>query len=412
MAKERIVVVGCGLSGASVVDALLSRAEPDAFKIDVLSSETHGAYDRFDLPKVLDGSAAPADIIRYDRAWFEERGVPLHSGCSARFVDRFRRHVQADGLVLPYDKLVLATGSTAYLPAIFNLLRADGNLHHGAFTFRTLSDCHALGAAVSTMRKVAILGGGPLGVELSRALARRGAEVHVFHVGKRLMRGQLDDSGASILKAELQALGAHVHFGLRATRLLGDGQLRGVGFSDGTSFDCDAVVVAAGFQPDTWLGFQCGLTVERGIMVDSHMRSVDDLNVYALGECAQWRASIHGSPPQIAEQAQVIADHLVSRYSEHRYLGQRSALKYELAGLELCTMGAPESSDGDDVALLFGPGRARYKKVVVRHGRLVSAILIGDLRQASSLGRLYSASTPLTPDAQNRLFDLCVPFDV
>lgn len=411
MAKERIVVVGCGLAGASVVDALLAKVGPEAFKIDVLSSEDQGAYDRFDLPRLLGGTAAVADVVRYDQAWFEARGVRFHAGCQARFVDRFRRHVQADGLVLPYDKLVLATGSSAYLPAIFNLLRADGRLHDGAFTFRTLNDCSALSAALPNLHRLAVLGGGPLGVDLSRALTQRGAEVHVFHAGQRLMSRELDDSAATILKDEVQALGARVHIGRRATRLLGDAQLEGLGFSDGTSFQCDAVVVAAGSQPDTWLGFQSGLTVERGIVVDGHMRSIDDLNVYALGECAQWRASIHGTPDQIAEQAQVIADHLVSRYSPHRYLGPPSALKYEIAGLELCTMGNPETSDGDDVALLFGPGRARYKKVVVRHGRLVSAILIGDLRQASSLGRLYSASVPLTDDAQNRLFDLCVPYE-
>jgi nitrite reductase (NADH) large subunit len=411
MAKERIVVIGCGLAGASLVEALLAKTSPDAVKIDVLATETQGAYDRLDLPRLLDGGASEAGIIRYDRAWFEQRGVRLHTGCPARFVDRFRRQVQADDLVLPYDKLVFATGSSAYLPPIFNLLLADGQLHHGAFTFRTLSDCSALSAALSTMRRIAVLGGGPLGVELSRALTRRGAEVHVFHVGKHLMRGQLDDSAAAILKTEVEALGAQVHFGLRATRIVGDGQLSGLAFTDGTTFDCDAVVVAAGCQPDTWLGFQCGLSVERGIVVDSHMRSVDDLNVYALGECAQWRASIHGSPQQITEQARVIAEHLTTRYSEHRYLGQRSALNYEVAGLRLCTMGCPESNEGDDVALLFGPGRARYKKVVIRRGRLVSAILIGDLRQASSLNRLYSASAPMTDDAQDRLFDLCVPFE-
>lgn len=118
------------------------------------------------------------------------------------------------------------------------------------------------------------------------------------------------------------------------------------------------------------------------------------LSVYALGECAQWRASTHGSSQQITGQAEVIAGHLVNRHSGRRYLGVRSPFKYEVAGLELYTMGPPESADGDDVALLFGPGRARYKKVVVRHGRLVSAILIGDLRQASSLGRLFRRHPP------------------
>lgn len=408
MAKQRVVVVGCGLAGASVVEALRARADPDAVKIDVLSAECRGTYDRFDLPRLLDG-ARLKDVIRYDHAWFEARGVRLHAGCPARFIDRYRRQVHAENLVLPYDKLVLATGSTAYLPPVVDLLRSDGRLHHGAFTFRTLSDCEALGAAVTTLRKVAVLGGGPLGLELSRALTRRGAEVHVIHLGQRLMSSTLDQRASTMLETELQALGAHVHFGLRASKLLGDGQLRGIAFSDGSSFECDAVVVAAGLQPDTWLGFQCGLSVERGIVVDGHLRSIDDLNVYALGECAQWRASIHGNPEQIAQQAQVIAEHLTSRYSEHRYLGPRSALQYRVAGVELCTMGSPESQPDDDVALLVGPGRARYKKVVVRHGRLLSAILLGDLRQAARLERLYASASPLTPEAQHQLFDLCVP---
>jgi nitrite reductase (NADH) large subunit len=411
MAKTRIIVIGCGLAGASVVEAVLAKSEPDAVKIDVLTAEEHGAYDRFDLARLLDGSALPADIVRYDRAWFEQRGVRLHSRSQARFVDRFRRQVQTDELRLPYDKLVFATGSGAYLPPIFNLLLADGSLHHGVFTFRTLGDCQRLSAAISSMRKVAVLGGGPLGIDLSRALSKRGAEVHVFHVGERLMSGQLDASAANILKSELEACGARVHFGLRANKILGDGQMRGLGFSDGSEFACDAVVVAAGCQPDTWLGFQCGLTVERGILVDGHLRSVEDLNIYALGECAQWRSSIHGAPLQIAEQARVVADHLTTRYSEQRYLGQRTAREYQVAGGALLTMGPPENAEGDDVAQLVGPGRARYKKIVLRAGRLVNAILLGDLRQAARLSKLYSAAAPLTAEAQERLFDLCMPAD-
>jgi nitrite reductase (NADH) large subunit len=409
MAKERIVVIGCGLAGASVVQALLERAQPGALKIDVLSTEAQVAYDRFDLARVLSGSATAEQIVRYDSAWFGARGVQLHTSRQARYVDRFRRHVHAEDLVLPYDKLVLATGSGAYLPSIRNLLLADGKLHHGAFTFRSLSDCSALDSALSTMRRVAVLGGGPLGLALVSALRQRGAEVQLFHVGQRLMSGQLDETAGRILKAEVEALGAQVHFGRRARAIIGDGQLRGISFSDGTEHPCDAVVLATGFQPDTWLGFQCGLSVERGIVVDGHMRSIDDLNVYALGECAQWRASIHGTPEQIAEQARVVAEHLTTRHSEHRYLGQRSASLFRVAGLELATMGCPQSGDSDDVAQLSEPGRARYKRIVMRQGRLVSAILLGDLRQASNLSKLYDTAAPLSAEAQYELFDLCLP---
>jgi nitrite reductase (NADH) large subunit len=146
-------------------------------------------------------------------------------------------------------------------------------------------------------------------------------------------------------------------------------------------------------------------------VVDGHMRSPDDPNVYALGECAQWRSSIHGRPEQIAEQARVIADQLCARYSEQRYRGQRLAVHYELAGLSFTTMGRPENTDADDVAQSSEPLRDRYKKLVLRRGRLISAILVGDLRQAEGLTRLFQSSAPVSPEAQASLFDLSLPVD-
>jgi nitrite reductase (NADH) large subunit len=409
VAKERVVIIGGGLAGASVVRAIRARADASTLKVDLLSTEAQGAYDRFDLPEVLDGRRRATDIIRYDAAWFASQAVQLHERTQARYIDRYRRQVHADELRLPYDKLVLATGSSAYLPSIQNLLLKDGQLHHGAFTFRTLADVSALDAALSTMRRVVVLGGGPLGLSLVAALRRRNAEVTLLHVGPRLMSGQLDEQGSRLLRRAVEALGATVHFGRRARALLGDGQLRGLSFHDGSELECDAVVLATGFQPDTWLGFQCGLSVERGIAVDGNLRSPDDSHVYALGECAQWRASIHGAPEQIAEQAEVIAEHVTQRHAERRYLGVRTVSRFRLAGLELASLGCPVSEDGDDVAQLYEPGRARYKKVVVRKGRLVSAILLGDLRQAVRLGRLYDSAAPLSADTQAQLFDLSLP---
>lgn len=403
MAKERVVVIGGGLAGANVARAIRARRDPSEVKVDVLSSEGQGAYDRFELPQVLEGRRSERELLRYDAAWFEASGVALHVRKQARYVDRYRRQVHADDFALPYDKLVLATGGTAYLPPIFNLLLKDGKLHHGAFTFRTLADCRLLDAALTTMRRVVVVGGGPLGSSLVTALARRGAEVTLLQLAPRLMRGQLDEAASYLLRRELEALGAKVVFGRRVRRLLGDGQLRGLGFQDGGELECDAVVLAAGCQPDTWLAYQCGLSVERGIAVDGNLRSPDDLNVYALGECAQWRSSIHGAPAQLVEQAEVIAEHVAHRGSERRYMGLRTPSRFEVAGIELASMGSPHSEEGDDVAQLSEPRLLRYKRIVLRRGRLVSAILLGDLRKVTSLSRWFDSAAPLTPEAQTEL---------
>jgi nitrite reductase (NADH) large subunit len=407
MAKQRVVVIGSGLAGASVVQALLARPEAHELRIDLLGAEPQGAFDRGELSRLL--VDASASIVRFEPEWFRERGVAFHAGARARLVDRPRRQVHADGVTLAYDKVVFATGSVPYLPGIRNLLLDAGRLHPGVFTFRSIADCLHLQAALSRARRVAVLGGGPMGLEVASALSQRGVEVHLLHSSQRLMSGQLDDAAARILKAEMEALGTEVHLGKRVVAVLGDGSLTGLSLSDGSTLACDAVVIAAGFQPETWLAFQCGLTVERAIVVDGQRRSIDDSNAYALGECAQWRASIHGTREQIAEQAEVIAEHLTTRSSQRRYLGTRQASLFQVLGMPLATMGAPESRDGDDVAQLSEPGRSRYKKVVMHSGRLVSAILLGDLRQAESLNKLYTKSTPLTAEEQSRLFDLWVP---
>jgi nitrite reductase (NADH) large subunit len=377
----------------------------------VVERDVHGAYDRFDLPRVLRGDAHATEIVRYDARWFAARGVELHQRNKVHLIDRFRRKVQAEGLSLSYDKLILAMGSGPYLPSIRNLLQPDGSLHRGVHVFRTLDDCDALAAAAGAVKRVAVLGGGRLGVEIGAALAARCPEVQLFHQGARLMSSQLDFTAATMLKTKLESTGARVQLGKRAVAIHAEGEQRRLEFQDGSSFECDIVVLATGFQPDTWLAYQCGLTVERGVVVEGRMRSLDDFNVHALGECAQWRGSIHALPEQINKQAEVIAEHLTSQHADARYVGFKQASLYSVMGLNMTTMGSPERRSDDDVVQLGEPGRGRYKKLVLRDSRLVSGILLGDVSQAARLSRLYGSSAPLTHDERQRLFELCLPVE-
>lgn len=409
MTRQRIVIIGAGFSGVSVASALLEREPAGSLKIDVLEREARGNCDRFELVRALRGEMEPELLQRPAPAWFADRGIDYHPGADVHLVDRVRRRVHSAGLALPYDKLIFANGSSPYLPSIKGLVRADGSLHHGVFKFHTLADVEALSGASVWARRAAVLGGGPVGLEIAEALARRGIEVHVFHSGQRLMRGQLDEAAAGLVKNKLTALGVQVHFGARVTALEGQHALEQLVLSDGQRFACDIMVLSAGLQPNTWLAFQCGLSVERGILVEGRMRSLDDFDVHALGECAQWRGSIQALPQQISDQAQVIADHITTRHSERRYVGLRRAALYQVLGLNMSTLGNPDVRETDDVVQLGEPSRDRYKKVVLRNGHLVSAILLGDVRQANNLAELYASNARLTREAQHQLFALSVP---
>lgn len=321
MARTRVVVIGAGIAGARVVAALCARAASDRIKIDVIDAEVYGTYDRFELPRLLAGTARLTDIVRFDVGWFESRGVTLHADTRVHLIDRFRRRVQANGLQLGYDKLVLATGSTPYLPSIRQLLLPSGGLHPGVSTFHTIDDCLGLTALIGRVRRVVVLGGGRQAFELAEALAQRGVDVHLFCPSLRALSGELLEVTAAVLRARVEAAAVNLHFGQRATGVSGELGALELELHDGSSFACDALVLATGHQPETWLAYQCGLTVERAVVVEGRLRSVDDLTVHALGECAEWRGRIHASPEQIIEQAEVIAEHLTSLHSERRYVG-------------------------------------------------------------------------------------------
>jgi nitrite reductase (NADH) large subunit len=409
MVAERIVIIGGGFAGVSVAKALLARAGPGALRIALLEREPGGACDRFELLRVLRGEAYLPDSARFEPAGLVERGVHYHAGAPVHLIDRFRRVVQADGMAVPYDRLVLATGSSPYLPSIHGLLQADGSLHPRVFTLHTSRDGELANRALDGAKRVAVLGGGRFGIEVVEALCRRGLDVHLFQLGTRLMNGQLDQAAAALLKSKLEAVGAQVQLGACASAVEPRSQGLTLLFRDGKRFECDVALLAAGTQPDTWLAYQCGLAVERGVVVESRMRSLDDFNIHALGECAQWRGVVHALPEQIVDQAQVIAEHIVSSHSQRRYRGFRQAALYQVMGLNLTTLGRPESRDDEDVVQLQEPSRSRYKKMVLRDGRLVGAILMGDVRQAANLSRLYDSNARLPREVQHRLFDLVVP---
>jgi nitrite reductase (NADH) large subunit len=406
---ERIVIIGGGFAGVSVAKALLAKAEPGALRIELLEREPGGACDRFELLRALRGETRGPDGARVDPAWLVERGVHYHPGAPVHLIDRFRRVVQAEGMALPYDRLVLATGSSPYLPSIHGLLQTDGSLHPRLFTLHTLRDGELANRAIDSAKRVAVLGGGRFGIEVTEALCRRGLAVHLFQLGSRLMSAQLDQAAAALLKSMLEAVGAQVQLGARACGVEPRSHGLTLLFRDGDRFECDVALLAAGTQPNTWLAYQCGLAVERGVVVESRMRSLDDFNVYALGECAQWRGAVHALPEQIVDQAQVIAEHITSAHSQRRYRGFRQAALYQVLGLNLTTLGRPESRDHEDVVQLQEPSRSRYKKMVLCDGRLVGAILMGDVRQAANLSRLYDSNARLSREAQHRLFDLMVP---
>ncbi len=409
MAKTKLVVVGNGMAGARAVEEVIARAG-DRFEIVMFGAEPYGNYNRILLSGLLSGAQEAAEIFIHPLDWYARNNVRLHAGVTVDDIDRAAKVVSGNGAREPYDKLLIATGSRAFIPPMAGANGADGRIKPGVFGFRTIDDCGAIIAKAANSRRAAVIGGGLLGLEAARGLLNHGCEVHVVHLAGHLMETQLDPVGGAILKSTIEAMGVKVHLGKLTSAVLGDEAVEGLAFKDGSSLDCDMVVVAAGIRPNAELAARSGLEVKRAIVVDDSMCTASDPDVYAVGECAEHRGRVYGLVAPLWEQAKVFADRITGHDPEAAYAGSRLATKLKVMGVELASMGITEAADERDEVIQYTEAKkGTYKKLIVRDGRLVGGILMGDISKAAYLMQCFDRDAPLPEERASLLFEFAGP---
>lgn len=403
--KQRLVIIGSGMAAARLVEEVLARSGRDQFDIVVLGEEPHGSYNRILLSGVLAGTHRAGDTVTNAPSWYAENGVSLRTGKRVFRIDRPARRVHAAEMTpIAYDKLVLATGSVPIVPPLDGLA-GEGGLKPGVFVFRTLDDCASILEYARPGRRAVVIGGGLLGLEAARGLLGRGLEVHVVHLMAHLMETQLDASAGVTLRRTMESLGVRVYTEKQTAAVLGEGQTTGVAFSDGTRMECDLLVIAAGVRPSTGLAKQAGLVTERGVVVRDDLSSLNDPDIYAIGDCIQHRARTYGLVAPAWEQAQVLADRLTGRNPSAAYNGSAVSTKLKIMGVDVAAMGEKEPSHPEDEVVLYSePLRGIYKKLIIRRGRLAGAILLGDGLVAPQVFQAYERGAPVPDNRAELLF--------
>jgi nitrite reductase (NADH) large subunit len=361
---------------------------------------------------VLSGSHDPKDIFINPLAWYETNGVKLRAGARVTAIDREAKRVIAEnGAIEFYDHLVIATGSSPFIPPLDGIHAAGdearSSFKRGVFVFRTLDDCEAIMNYARGGKRAAVIGGGLLGLEAARGLLNLGAEVHVIHLAPHLMEVQLDVQAGAALKRSMDAMGVNVHLNKNTTAIIGDECVNGLRFDDGSTLDCDMIVISAGIRPNAQLARDTGLTVERGVVVNDFMACVNDPDVFAVGECAQHNGTVYGLVAPLWEQTAALADRLTRRKPDAAYKGSKVSTKLKVMGLDLTVMGEREARDENDEVVTYAePSRGVYKKLIVRNGRLAGAILMGDASPAPALLRAFDRGATLPENRAELLFSL------
>ncbi|MGC4813598.1 nitrite reductase large subunit NirB [Micromonospora sp. DT228] len=409
--RRRLVVVGNGMAGARTVEEILERGGGDQFAITMFGEEPYGNYNRILLSNVLSGVDDEAGIFLNDMSWYAENDITLHAGTRVTRVDRFARRIYADdGTETPYDKLIIATGSRAFVPPIPGIHRPGRGYHQGVFAFRTIDDTRNMIRYAREHERAVVIGGGLLGLEAARGLQNHLAHVTLVHAAGHLMNAQLDAQAGAILRRSIERLGIEVVLGAHTTEVLGKHAVTGVKLKDGRTIACDVVVVAAGIRANAEMAATSGLPVERGIVVDDQMRVQDEVDIYSVGECAQHRGETYGLVAPLWEQARVLADHITGTNPNAAYHGSRLATKLKVAGVDVASMGLKEAERDDDETIVFAePRKGVYKSLVIRDDRLVGATLLGDVRKVAFLMQAFDRGLALPKERVEMLFDLGAP---
>jgi nitrite reductase (NADH) large subunit len=365
---KRLVVVGNGMAGMNCLEQILKH-QP-RFAVTVFGDETHVNYNRIMLSSVLAGEKAADDIVINGLDWYQTHGIDLRVGVRIVDVDSKAKTVTGnDGSVTPYDVLLLATGSNAFMPPIQGLDK------DGVFAFRTLDDTRALIERSAPGRKAIVIGGGLLGLEAARGLQVQGCDVTVVHLMSTLMERQLDPDGGQYLLGKMEDLGVNVLLGRTTTAILGNGHVEGVALSDDRVLEADLVVVAAGIRPNVELALKAGLAVNRGVLVNDYMETnLDD--VFAVGECVEHRGVCYGLVAPLYDQAKVLAATMTGNKGP-TYTGTVPAAKLKIMGVDVFSAGDWSEQNAEPVRF---EDRALgiYKKLTVREGKLAGVILVGD----------------------------------
>lgn len=388
MSEKRIVVIGGGMAAARLVEDLVARGLGP--QTTVLAEEQHAPYNRILLSAVLEGTHRPGALALREKQWYADRGVDLRLDSLVVDIHRDRHEVElADRTRVPYDAVALATGAIPSLPPIRGVVRMDGSLDPRVQAFRSLDDCaRLLDTLHDHPRSAVIVGGGLLGLQVARALAVRGIETEIVEGRDHLLSSQVDASAGKVLKRSMAKLGTQVYLGARATRLTDEG----LKLDNGYTLETDLVVLTAGGRPRANLARRAELTVNRGIVVDDQLRSIDDPDVYAIGDCAEHNGNVTGFVSPAWEQAGVLAEVLAG--GSATYEGHRVVARLRATDLDVCVLGEPENETGE-VVEIANPVKGTHRKLVVRDGRIVAGALVGDLSRVGLITQAFDRQTVL-----------------
>ncbi len=377
---EHFVLIGGGAASLECAKAIRSRNH--TARITMVCGEPELPYNRPALSDVLADGLSLQSILLHEADWYREQHIETLVGVQATAIHRQeRRVVLSTGESLTYDKLLLATGSRAFVPV------KTGEESMPLYVLRSYGDCSRVAAAAAAHKQAVLVGGGILGIEAAVALCDRGVQVTVVEFAPRILAAQADEAASALVQRRLESRGIAVRCGVSVQQV----SRQEVLLSDGSTVDASFVLVAAGVRAETGLAAACGLEVQRGILVDETMRTADPA-IYAAGDCAEYQGRPGGLWSTATAQGQAAGAHMAGD-AEAAYTVLPPATVFEGAGAALFSCGAVSGTRLQSLTYedVFS---GIYKRVLLEDGHTVGVILYGDTAAAGDAIGLVARKAP------------------
>ena len=380
-----MIVIGNNVAGTTLAKSLRD-ADPSV-DIDIYTDEGMPYYPRPRLVDYLVGTVQEKDMPFYPVDWYSKNRLNLHLSSRVERIDPLGRKVLVSGAWVPYDKLALATGSSSFIPPIKGLPKEK------VFSLRTMDDARRIRQAAAESKHVIVIGGGLLGLESARGVCTPypHLQVTILEYAEHLLMRQLDHEGAQILQGWIERTGARIITKAETDEILGATSVEGVKLKDGRVIEGDMVMLSAGTRSNMNLAKDAGLKINKGIIVDSSLRTSDP-DIYALGDVCEFQGQVWAMIPPALDEARVAAKKMLGQPGPD-YLGTVPSNTLKVSGFDLASIGIvrsahePPDSGLEEIRAVTSDGSI-YKKFVIKDGKMIGAILLGSKKEALKVTKI------------------------
>lgn len=392
--RKPIIVIGSSIAGVSAAEA--ARRQDSEVDILILTEDLFEPYYRLRICEVLDNPSASSQLALHPGKWYEDRRIKLETGAAVSEVLPARHQVRlADGRSLDYERLVIASGSKSFVPQVKGISRP------GVQTLWTMQNALDISQALEKASRVAVIGGGLLGLEAAYHVQRRGLATTVIEKAPRLLANQLDEAGSEILKARVLSLGVEVVTAADVVEITGsapdpESPAAGVLLSDGREYRADLVLVSIGVQANTGLLEGSGIEVRRRITTDERMQTSSP-DIYAAGDVAEPDGYWFGLWSVSRLQGQVAGTNAA---------GGDAVFDKTIPPYIINTMETRVAVQGDkglisepqyELDVLMDPASRNYSKLIYRNGIFSGFMLVGDAPDFARLQKQLGKPGPVGP---------------